>query len=99
MFRNNDFPDERLKGNHPEDAIVLPHDMDYLRKELLRIKEEMNKVADLILKSEFIGKTKHPGFLYFNAREWLQFSEMHFRHHLRQKKRIDDYLIYHSYFP
>ena len=28
-----------------------------------------------------IGKTKHPGLNYFTAKEWLQFAEMHLRHH------------------
>jgi hypothetical protein len=27
-----------------------------------------------------------------NAREWFQFADMHFRHHLRQKKRIEKFL-------
>jgi hypothetical protein len=38
-----------------------------------------------------IGKTKHPGSNYFTAKEWLQFAEIHLRHHLKQKKRIDDF--------
>jgi hypothetical protein len=31
--------------------------------------------------------------LFFNAPEWLQFAEMHMRHHFRQKMRIDDRLF------
>jgi hypothetical protein len=38
------------------------------------------------------GKAMHPGLHYLSAREWLQFSEMHFRHHLRQKERLDAFL-------
>jgi hypothetical protein len=45
-----------------------------------------------IINTRFKEKTKHPGFHYLNAIEWLQFIEMHFRHHLKQKKRIDKYL-------
>lgn len=52
----------------------------------------MNNVEMLISKSPFKGKTKHPGLDYFSAIEWLQFAEMHLRHHLRQKKRIDHFL-------
>jgi hypothetical protein len=37
-------------------------------------------------------ETQHPGLYHFSANEWYQFAEMHFRHHVRQKKRIDDYL-------
>jgi hypothetical protein len=45
-----------------------------------------------ILKSPFHGKTKHPGLGFFNANEWLQFAEMHLRHHLKQKERIEEFL-------
>jgi hypothetical protein len=38
------------------------------------------------------GKSRHPGLGYFNAGEWLRFIEMHMRHHLRQKERIDAFL-------
>jgi hypothetical protein len=38
------------------------------------------------------GKTRHPGLLYFSAPEWLQFAEMHLRHHFLQKQRIDAFL-------
>jgi len=63
-----------------------------LKSSLLNVKAEMNRAAILISKSSFKGKTKHPGLHYFSATEWLQFAEMHFRHHLRQKKRIEDFL-------
>ncbi|MDB5279911.1 MAG: DinB family protein [Ferruginibacter sp.] len=52
----------------------------------------MNDLAARIAASKFKGKTKHPGLDYFSATEWLQFVDIHFRHHLRQKKRIDDFL-------
>lgn len=38
------------------------------------------------------GKTKHPGLGYFSGEEWLQYAEMHMRHHLRQKERLDLFL-------
>jgi hypothetical protein len=49
-------------------------------------------VEKIISKTLFKGKTKHPGLNYFTAKEWLQFAGMHLRHHLKQKKRIDDFL-------
>jgi len=51
----------------------------------------MKQAALLISKSNHKGKTKHPGLNYFSADEWFRFAEMHFRHHERQKKRIDDF--------
>ena len=38
------------------------------------------------------SKTAHPGFGFLNTREWFHLIEMHFRHHLRQKKRLDRFL-------
>ncbi|HEV9036934.1 MAG TPA: hypothetical protein VGQ51_09945 [Puia sp.] len=44
---------------------------------------------DRMIQGPATGKTRHPGLHYFNSLEWLQFAEMHMRHHFRQKKRID----------
>ena len=92
MFLNNDFPDEVIEGAPDNALIPQPGSKEQLMNDLMNLKNEMNTVAILISKSPFRGKTKHPGFSYFNAVKWLQFAEMHFRHHLRQKKRIDDFL-------
>lgn len=92
MFRNNDFPDEAIEGSPANAFMLQPDNKEHLMNELLKIRAEMNDLAILISKSTSQGKTKHPGLNYFSASEWLQFAEMHFRHHIRQKKRIDDFL-------
>jgi hypothetical protein len=92
MFRNNEFPDALLEGP-PSNAVTLqPVSKDQLITKLTHLKDEIKEAEVLISKSQFNGKTKHFGLGYFTASEWLQFSEMHFRHHLRQKKRLDDFL-------
>lgn len=92
MFSNNEFPDEIIQGA-PENAFIpQPAHKEELQQGLLDIKKEMNTVAISMATSPFKGKTKHPGLHYFNAAEWLQLADMHFRHHLRQKKRIDHFL-------
>jgi len=92
MLRNNDFPDERIEGAPSNSLVPQPASKGQLSSSLGRIKNEMNRLATLIAAGKYKGKTKHPGLGYFNAHEWLQFAEMHFRHHLRQKKRIDEFL-------
>lgn len=92
MFLNNDFPDEALEGAPDNAYIPQPDSKEQLTNNLINIKVEMNKMVVLISGTLFKGKTKHPGHDYFSAKEWLQFAEMHFRHHVRQKKRIDDFL-------
>jgi hypothetical protein len=52
----------------------------------------MRELARQIPASPFKGRTRHPGLGYFDAAEWFRFAGMHFRHHARQKKRIDEFL-------
>jgi hypothetical protein len=92
MFRNNAFPDIIIEGAPSNAYIVQPESKEQLVKDLLNLKEEMNRVGALISQTAALGKTKHPGLGYFSAGEWLQFAGMHFRHHVRQKKRIDAFL-------
>ena len=92
MFFNNSFPDEIIEGAASNSFIPQPGNKEELERGLSYLKNEINKVEKIISRTSFKGKTKHPGLNYFNAKEWLQFTEMHLRHHLKQKKRIDDFL-------
>jgi len=92
MLLNNDFPDEMLEGSPTNAFMPQPESKEQLMSDLLNLKAAMNNAADLISESPFHGKAKHPGLGYFSAYEWLQFADMHLRHHLRQKKRIDTFL-------
>ena len=92
MLAKNEFPDEALKGAPDHNQMPQPVSIDQLKNDLLQLKSDMHEVARIMAESPFSGKTKHPGFNYFNANEWLQFADMHFRHHLRQKRRIDEFL-------
>lgn len=93
MLANNAFPDTIIEGPDTSTDIPQPHSKEELKTALLQIKDEMTNVLMLISNSHHKGKTKHPGLGYFSAHDWLQFADMHFRHHLRQKKRIDKFLI------
>ena len=92
MLLNNDFPDDALEGP-PENAHTpQPDSLEQLTNDLLGLKNRVNDIEKLISTTSGKGKTKHPGLGYFDAHEWLQFAEMHLRHHQRQKKRIDKFL-------
>ncbi|HEY2726442.1 MAG TPA: DinB family protein [Parafilimonas sp.] len=91
MFTNNSFPDEQLT-NSANANMPQPKNKEDLLQLFINLKKYMNDAAMQIKSSKLKGKTKHPGFNYFNANEWLQFAEMHLRHHLKQKKRIEEYL-------
>jgi hypothetical protein len=92
MLRQNEFPDLQLEGP-PDNAFTpQPKSKKSIYKELIRQKLELEHLDELIRTSPFKGKTKHPGLNYFNANEWFQFGDMHLRHRLRQKMRIDEFL-------
>lgn len=92
MFFKNSFPDEIIEGASSNSSVPQPGNKEQLMSSLKNLKNEFNVIDSMISKSLFHGKTKHPGLGYFNADEWFQFTEMHLRHHLKQKERIDSFL-------
>src|SRR5688572_19124950 len=89
MLINNSFPDEPIEGPESNARTAQPESTAQLLSDLVKLKREINEVAALIGASSFKGKARHPGLKYLSAAEWFQFAEMHFRHHLRQKKKLD----------
>lgn len=94
MLQNNSFPDMMIEGPATNTYIRQPESKDGIQQKLLAIKTEVNNLYASFSPSKATGKTRHPGLLYFNTLDWLQFAEMHLRHHFRQKKRIDQCLFY-----
>ncbi len=75
----------------PSDAYTpkQPSNKEEIQKGLDQVREEMAIWIDK-LGQPGQGKSFHPAFSYLNGDEWYQLVEMHFRHHLRQKKRLDE---------
>jgi hypothetical protein len=92
LFQMNGFPEEKLKRPKGNPEPQLPENNEKLLEEMKGLKLKLNLLWKEVEQFENSGKTRHPGFLYFNAKEWFQFAEMHLRHHLRQKEKIDNYL-------
>lgn len=92
MFLNNAFPNEVIEGPASNDDTCQPNSKKKILSSFAKIKVAIVYSEVQISNSMFKGKTKHPGLNYFNANEWLQFAEMHFRHHLRQNNRIKTFL-------
>lgn len=93
LFFNNSFPDERIVGDpFNSEKVQQPSSISQLIDEMQELKLEMNSIWKEIIKRPKSGKAMHPGLGYFTATEWVQYSEMHLRHHLRQKGRIDEFL-------
>lgn len=96
MLQNNSFPDAMIEGPATGIYIKQLESKDAVRQKLLAIKTAVNSLYASFDPSKANGKTRHPGLLYFNTLDWLQFAEMHLRHHFRQKKRIDEKLSFSS---
>ena len=92
IFQHNGFPDEAIQGAPSNAAIPQPENKMQLVISLQKLKNEMHILKEQMETSSFTGKTKHPGLGYFSAIEWYQFTEMHFRHHMKQKKTLDIFL-------
>ncbi|MCB0647382.1 MAG: DinB family protein [Saprospiraceae bacterium] len=88
MFENNSFPDIKIEGPPSNQDTKVPDDLLSVRSALVSLRESFGIIAIKISEAQTSGKTQHPGLQYFNAQEWLQFSEMHFRHHLKQRAEI-----------
>lgn len=89
MFERNGFPDIRIEGPATNTFIAQPQSIEELARRLAAIKTTVDDLFREFDPTASTGKTQHPGLHFFSAVEWLQFSEMHMRHHLRQKERID----------
>ena len=92
IFRNNELPNIEIEGPESNNFTPQPQNLQALKAGLINLKLEFCLVRDNLLLNQPSGKKKHPGLGYFNAAEWYQFAEIHLRHHIRQKDRIEFHL-------
>ncbi|MBS1667011.1 MAG: DinB family protein [Bacteroidetes bacterium] len=92
FFENNSFPKKRIQGSPEHAYIPQPTNNELIMDSLMDLKNKFAEAQIVVAKTGYKGKTKHPGLGYFNAIEWLQFAEMHLKHHISQKKRNDIFL-------
>ncbi|WP_054948910.1 DinB family protein [Numidum massiliense] len=93
IFRNDAFPPTKIKvPPSPAYTPQNPGDKDELHTGMTAVLTQARTIADKLETVSSCGKVRHPGFGALNAHEWFQLTEMHFRHHLRQKKEIDNLL-------
>lgn len=66
-----------------------PLNTEKVKDDFYRFLKVVYKVAKEIDYKKPTAKVKHPSLGYLTAEEWFQLIEMHFRHHVRQKKKLD----------
>ena len=93
LFAINGFPPMNFKrpgGNEAEPR--QPENIEYVRNKLIASLEKNKEVAAKMNGYDPQLKVKHPAFGYLNADEWYRINGMHFKHHLRQKKKLDKFI-------
>nr|WP_281285979.1 DinB family protein [Melghirimyces algeriensis] len=95
VFQNGSFPPIKIKLSDrlvPDFTPAQPESKEELVSGLKKVLEQANEKIDRISSTPHTGKVAHPRFGALNVQEWFQLGEMHFRHHLRQKKELDQIL-------
>jgi hypothetical protein len=92
MFTSNQLPDKKIEGPASNQLTAQPAGKAPLVEALYAIRARAVQWLKGNDMAAAAGKTGHPGLGYFTASQWLQFAEMHLRHHFRQKKEIEQQL-------
>ncbi|MFN6945906.1 MAG: DinB family protein [Cytophagaceae bacterium] len=91
FFMTGSFPPFKFKGKNATNyEPAQPGNPVQIKDDLFRFIKLMNQLAKEIDKSDLSFKTENPSLGMLNALEWYKLIEMHFRHHLKQKHRLDE---------
>lgn len=95
VLKRGSFADVKIVGDPVLAANVKqPQSIGQLISDFQLLKQETTDLHEQMLHSDTGGKAPHPGLGYLTCWEWLRFSEMHMRHHLKQKRRLEEILRY-----
>ena len=81
-----------INEKHPPE---IPENIMAIKDKLIKLMKLMYSAAekiDTLSKEDLKYKTKNPGFGFLNASEWYRLAEMHFRHHIKQKDRLESFI-------
>ena len=93
LFKRGSFEDKRFQGDPLiSENVKQPTTKAQLKSDLEQLKKDTNDIWRRIENTSKYGKSEHPGLGFLNCYEWIQYSEMHMRHHLKQKDRIEKFL-------
>lgn len=88
VFQLNKYLPFKYKSN-PVLEPAQPIATEKVKDDFYRFLKVMYRLAKEIDKNNPTAKVQHPKFGYLTAMEWYQLIDMHFRHHIRQKKKLD----------
>ncbi len=90
LFFLGSFPNMRIKGRPA--SVYLPTQPEnplQFKDEFYKFLKVVHRASKEAGEAKLDYKTMHPTLGMLNAIEWLKLIEMHMRHHIRQKKRMD----------
>ena len=76
----------------PQQVSVVPKPPESKEQLIARLEEIKTMASALIQRlpqSDPDLKTRHPFLGWLNAAEWIELCSLHFRHHKRQKRRLE----------
>ncbi|RIX52689.1 DinB family protein [Paenibacillus nanensis] len=90
LFALGGFPPVKIKlPDGPENSPSNSESHEDLASRLELVKWEMMKWEERVPAINPNRKVRHDGFGWLNALEWFALTNMHFRHHLRQKEELE----------
>jgi hypothetical protein len=90
LFERGSFEDKRFQGDPLiSENVKPPESITQLKSDFEKLKRETFEIWIKIQNITQSGKSEHPGIGYLDCFQWLQYAEMHMRHHLKQKERIE----------
>ena len=93
LFERGSFEDKRFQGDpFLSENVKQPGSVEQLLREFATLKRETILIWNKMQDGNDYGKSEHPGLGYLHCFEWLHYAEMHMRHHLQQKARIECFL-------
>lgn len=95
MYQHNSFPPFKFKVPQGLGDEPSPLPQSTYTKRFANLMEQLEDLAEAVKKDNGKFRSPHavPEIGALNANEWLQMTEMHMRHHLKQKAYLDEYLM------
>lgn len=95
FLQNGFLPMKYKLSINEKNPPKMPDNIMAVKDKLIKLMKQMYYTAEkmqALTKEDLKYKTKNPGFGYLNAQEWYQLAEMHFRHHIRQKNKLESFI-------
>lgn len=82
------FPPVKIRSAPNIAGIVKPVSKEDARNDLILFANKLQDLSVKLLKVPSENRVRHPRLGMLNCREWLQFINIHMRHHVKQLERI-----------